>query len=29
MKINEIKTANIKKDLLALTPSNNKICGIS
>ena len=29
LKDDEIKTANIKKDLLALTPSNNKICGIS
>ena len=29
LKDNEIKTLEIKKDLLDLTPSNNKICGIS
>ena len=29
LKDDEIKTANIKKNLLAYTPSNNKICGIS
>jgi len=29
LKDDEIKTANIKKDLLALTLSNNKICGVS
>jgi len=29
LKDDELKTAEIKKDLVALTPSNHKICGIS
>jgi len=29
LKDDEVKTAQIKKDLMALTPSSNKICGIT